>query len=71
MSIRLDDITVDDLLTIADLLDAVRQSHLNEGPTIIDARSEGEMQRVLNASLEADLRANYGRLTAEIEGDDR
>jgi hypothetical protein len=67
MTIQLEDITVDDLLVIADVLDQVRQDHVINGPSIIDARSEGECARVLDASLEADLRANYGRLTAEIE----
>lgn len=60
MTLRLDDnITRDDLLVLADLLDAVRQSHLNDGPSVIDARSEADMARVLDASLEADLRASY------------
>lgn len=52
-------ITTDDLLVLADLLDAVRQSHLIEGPSIIDVRAEADMARVLDASLEADLRASY------------
>ena len=68
MSIRLEDITVDDLLVIADVLDQVRQDHIINGPSIIDARSEGECARVLDASLEADLRVNFARLSAEIEG---
>ena len=67
--LELEDITADDLLVLADLLDAVRQSQLIDGPSIIDRRCEADMARVLDASLEADLRANYGRLTAEIEGD--
>jgi hypothetical protein len=66
--IRLEDITADDILVIADVLDQVRQSHILSGPSIIDERSEGECARVLDGSLEADLRSNYGRLTAETEG---
>jgi hypothetical protein len=63
---QLDDtITADDLLVIADVLDQVRQDHLINGPSIIDARSETECARVLDASLEADLRANYARITGE------
>jgi hypothetical protein len=68
MTVQLEDITPDDLLVLADLLDAVRQSHLINGPSIIDARCEQDMARVLDASLEADLRSNFARLTGEIEG---
>ena len=69
MTVQLEDITVDDLLVLADLLDAVRQSHLIDGPSVIDARCQQDMARVLDASLEADLRANFARITGEQEGE--
>jgi hypothetical protein len=68
MTVRLEDISVDDILVIADVLDQVRQDHHINGPSIIDARSEGECARVLDGSLEGDLRLNYTRLCAETEG---
>jgi hypothetical protein len=62
MSLHLDpNITNEDLLVLADLLDAVKQDHYygNNPSPIIDVRSRGEMARVLDSSLEADLRASY------------
>lgn len=69
MTIQLNDITVDDLLVIADVLDQVRQRHISDGPSIIDVRSERECARVLDGSLEGDLRLNYTRLCEELEGE--
>ena len=69
MTVRLEDITADDLLVLADLLDAVRQSHLLDGPSVIDVRCEADYARVLDASLEGDLRSNYARICGELEGE--
>jgi len=68
MTLRLDpNISRDDLLVLADLLDQVRQDHEINGPSIIDERSEGEMRRVLDGTLEADLRASFVMNHAEDE----
>ena len=58
----LDGITTDDLLVLADVIDQVRQYTLRGGTEIIDERSHGECARILDASLEAELRANFTRI---------
>lgn len=53
-------ITPDDVLMLADLLHLARQSHRLGTPLALD--DPQYYARVLNASLEEDLRGNYIRL---------
>ena len=64
-------ITNDDLLVLADLLSVIAEDHKHNGPTVIDERSEGECARVLDGSLEADLRASYVSNDQDAQADAR